>query len=76
MVQGQSLRGYSVGSDLADHGNTMAMAVPSRLWLGGVSSAQRDRHLIQALVQQVRASALTLALLVCVGAGQLCQCLP
>jgi transposase-like protein len=44
----------------------MAMAVPSRLWLGGVISAQRDRHLITALVQQVRASALTLAILVCV----------
>jgi transposase-like protein len=44
----------------------MAMAVPSRLWLGGVISAQRDRHLISALVQQVRASALTLAILVCV----------
>ncbi len=44
----------------------MAMAVPSRLWLGGVISAQRDQHLITALVQQVRASAVTLALLVCV----------
>lgn len=44
----------------------MAMAVPSRLWLGGVISAQRDRHLITALVQQVRASAITLAILVCV----------
>src|SRR5689334_22759731 len=44
----------------------MAIAVPSRLWLGGVISAQRDRHLIQALVQQVRASAVTLAILVCV----------
>jgi transposase-like protein len=44
----------------------MAMAVPSRLWLGGVISAQRDRHLIRALVQQVRASAVTLAILVCV----------
>lgn len=44
----------------------MAMAVPARLWLGGVISAQRDRQLITALVTQVRASALTLALLVCV----------
>ena len=44
----------------------MAMAVPTRLWLGGVISAQRDRHLIRALVQQVRASAVTLAILVCV----------
>jgi len=44
----------------------MAIAVPSRLWLGGVISAERDRHLITALVQQVRASAITLAILVCV----------
>ncbi len=44
----------------------MALAVPTRLWLGGVISAQRDRHLIRALVQQVRASAVTLAILVCV----------
>jgi len=44
----------------------MALAVPSRLWLGGVISAQRDRHLIRALVQQVRKSAVTLAILVCV----------
>jgi hypothetical protein len=44
----------------------MALAVPSRLWLGGVISPQRDYHLISALVQQVRASALTLAILVCV----------
>jgi transposase-like protein len=44
----------------------MAIALPSRLWLGGVISAQRDRHLIKALVQQVRASAVTTAILVCV----------
>jgi transposase-like protein len=44
----------------------MAMAVPSRLWLGGVISSPRDRHLIMRLVQQVRACAGTLAILVCV----------
>lgn len=44
----------------------MAMAVPSRLWLGGVISAQRDRQLIRALVQHVRSCAVTLAILVCV----------
>lgn len=48
----------------------MAMAVPSRLHpegtRGGVISAQRDRQLISTLVQQVRASAVTLAILVCV----------
>jgi transposase-like protein len=43
----------------------MAMVVPSRLWLGGVISPQRDRHLIHVLVQQVRASAVTLAIVVC-----------
>ena len=44
----------------------LALAVPSRLWLGGVISPQRDRSLITALVQQVRACARRLDLLVCV----------
>ena len=44
----------------------MAMAAPSRLWLGGVISPQRDTTLITALVQQVRACAASLAILVCV----------
>lgn len=44
----------------------MAMAVPFRLWLGGVISQHRDRALITSLVQQVRASAHSLAILVCV----------
>lgn len=44
----------------------LALAVPSRLWLGGVISPQRDRALITALVQQVRACAQRLDLLVCV----------
>jgi hypothetical protein len=44
----------------------MAVAVPSRLWLGGVLSPHRDRALITALVQQVRAWASSLAILVCV----------
>jgi transposase-like protein len=44
----------------------MAMAVPSRLWLGGVISPRRDLVLITTLVQMVRACACTLALLVCV----------
>jgi len=43
----------------------MAMAVPSRLWLGGVISERRDRHLIDALARQVRAAALSGAVLVC-----------
>jgi transposase-like protein len=44
----------------------LALAVPSRLWLGGAISPQRDRALITALVQQVRACARRLDILVCV----------
>ena len=44
----------------------MAMAVPSRLWLGGVISPHRDLVLITTLVQLVRSCAHTLAILVCV----------
>ena len=44
----------------------MALAVPSRLWLGGVISPHRDCALIAALVQKVRACARNLAILVCV----------
>jgi hypothetical protein len=42
----------------------MAMAVPSRLWLGGVISPHRDVPLITTLVQLVRAGAHSLAILV------------
>ncbi len=44
----------------------MAIAVPSRLWLGGVISPHRDLPLITMLVQLVRACAHSLAILVCV----------
>ena len=44
----------------------MAMAVPSRLWLGGVISARRDLTLITAVVQMVRRAAKHPAFLVCV----------
>jgi transposase-like protein len=44
----------------------LAMAVPSRLWLGGVISARRDLILITAVVKMVRRAAKTLAFLVCV----------
>ncbi len=44
----------------------MAMAVPARLWLGGVISPRRDLALITALVQMVRSCARSLAILVCV----------
>ena len=44
----------------------MAIAVPARLWLGAVVSAERNKALIRALVQRVRACLLPAALLVCV----------
>jgi transposase-like protein len=44
----------------------LALAVPSRLWLGGVISRQRDLPLITRLVERVRACAATPAILVCV----------
>jgi transposase-like protein len=44
----------------------LALAVPSRLWLGGVIGRHRDLPLITRLVQRVRACAATRAILVCV----------
>jgi len=44
----------------------MAMAVPSRLWLGGVVSARRDLALIMAVVGMVRRAAKSMTFLVCV----------
>jgi transposase-like protein len=44
----------------------LAMAVPSRLWLGGVISPRRDMALITTLVRMVRSCARSLAILVCV----------
>ena len=44
----------------------MAIAVPSRLWLGGVISVQRSLTLITSLVQMVRSCARSLDILVCV----------
>ena len=41
----------------------LAMAVPTRLWLGGVVSRKRDLALIQSLVDKVRALALCRPLL-------------
>ncbi len=43
-----------------------ALAVPSRLWLGGVVRAHRDRLLIRALLARVRACGPTRAVLLCV----------
>jgi transposase-like protein len=44
----------------------MAMAVPSRLWLGGEVSATRDLPLITRLIERVKASALHLGIVICV----------
>ena len=44
----------------------MALAVPSRLWLGSVISAHRDKQLIRTLAMQIRACAATTTVLVCV----------
>jgi transposase-like protein len=44
----------------------MAIQVSTRLWLGGVVSEHRDRHLIRGLMEHVRASALCRPLLFCV----------
>lgn len=44
----------------------MAMQVQTRLWLGGVLSQHRDKHLMRALMQQVRRCALYRPLLFCV----------
>lgn len=44
----------------------MALQVSTRLWLGGVVSAHRDRALIGALVVKLRACALPRPLLICV----------
>ena len=44
----------------------LALAVPTRLWLGGVISRHRDLPLITRVVQRVRACAATPAILVCV----------
>jgi transposase-like protein len=44
----------------------MAIAVPARLWLGGVISPRRDLVLITTLVQMIRSCARSLAILVCV----------
>jgi len=44
----------------------LALAAPTRLWLGGVISRQRDLDLITRLVQRVRACTVTPAILVCV----------
>jgi transposase-like protein len=62
-VQADELDVKTVGGRLR---MAMAMAVPSRLWLGGVISPHRDRTLITTLVRMVRAAASSPAIPVCV----------
>jgi transposase-like protein len=62
-VQADELSVKTVGGRL---GMAMAMAVPSRLWLGGVISPRRDLALITSLVRMVRSAASSTAILVCV----------
>src|SRR3954471_6962599 len=62
-VQADELYAKAVGRRLW---MAMAMAVPSRLWLGGVVSACRDLALIMAVVAMVRCAARSMAFLVCV----------
>ena len=44
----------------------MAIAIPTRLWLGGVVSPKRDKHLIQALADMVSNCALCRPMLIAV----------
>jgi transposase-like protein len=61
-VQADEIRVRAVGDVLW---LTSAIAVPSRLWLGGDVSATRDRHLIRALLERVWARGTKQALLLC-----------
>ena len=61
-VQADEIRVRAVGDVLW---LTSAIAVPSRLWLGGDVSATRDRHLIRALLERVWACGTKRALLLC-----------
>ena len=61
-VQADELRVRIVGGVLW---LASALAVPSRLWLGGVVSATRDGALIRALLERVRASGSVHAVLLC-----------
>jgi hypothetical protein len=66
-VQADELRVRAVGGAGTRRAVWVAMAVSvvSRLWLGGVVRARRDRHLIAALLTQVRACGAVAALLLC-----------
>jgi transposase-like protein len=62
-VQADELRVRVVGGVLWV---ATAIAVTSRLWLGGVVSAHRDRPLIRTVLERVRACGPTQAVLLCV----------
>ncbi len=62
-VQADELRVRIVGGVLWV---ATALAVTSRLWLGGVVSAHRDKALVRRLLERVRACGLTHAILLCV----------
>jgi transposase-like protein len=61
-VQADEVRVRAVGGVLW---LASAIAVPSRLWLGGVVSATRDGALIRALLERVRACGPVRAVLLC-----------
>jgi len=61
-VQADELRVRVVGGVMWLAG---ALAVESRLWLGGVVSMRRDRDLIRRLLSRVRACGLARAMLLC-----------
>ena len=66
-VQADEVRVRAVGAVGERRAVWMAMAISvvSRVWLGGVVSARRDRRLIAALLAQVRACGAVTTLLLC-----------
>lgn len=66
-VQADEIKGKSQAGPLwHPMGSRLAMMVPTRLWLGGAISPQRDKALIRTLVAQVRQVALCRPLLLAV----------
>jgi len=66
-VQADEMRVRAVGTAGERRAVWMAMAISvvHRLWLGGVVSETRDRHLIGAVLRQVRACGAVATLLLC-----------
>lgn len=61
-VQADEIRGKIQGAIIWI---AMAIAVPTRLWLGGVVGGARDQALLDGLAEQVKACALCRPLLIC-----------